>query len=59
MMPEHATKAFSELNGTSFQGRMLHLLPSKTKEELSTDDIQAGSSFKKEKQLQLKKTAGL
>lgn len=30
MMPEHAVKAFTELDGTSFCGRMLHLLPAKT-----------------------------
>lgn len=36
LFPEHAVKAFNELDGTIFQGRMLHLLPgiaSKTKED--------------------------
>lgn len=33
MMPEHAIKAFSMLDGTTFMGRLLHLLPAKTKKE--------------------------
>lgn len=36
LFPEHAVKAFNELDGTIFQGRMLHLLPgiaSQTKDE--------------------------
>ncbi|XP_023239058.1 probable RNA-binding protein 19 [Centruroides sculpturatus] len=31
MFPEHAAKAFSELDGSCFQGRNLHLLPAKQK----------------------------
>merc|ERR1719192_3099505 len=30
-MPEHAVKAFSELDGSTFMGRLLHLLPAKLK----------------------------
>lgn len=29
MMPEHAAKAYSELDGSILDGRMLHLLPGK------------------------------
>ena len=29
VLPENAVSAFSKLNGTSFQGRLLHLLPGK------------------------------
>lgn len=38
LMPEHAVKAFNELDGSVFQGRLLHILPSKAKktEEEST-----------------------
>lgn len=32
VIPEHAIKAFNELDGTIFHGRMLHLLPGKSKE---------------------------
>ena len=32
VMPEHAVKAFNELDGKVFQGRYLHILPSKVKE---------------------------
>ena len=31
LIPEHAVKAFSELDGHIFQGRLLHLLPAKAK----------------------------
>lgn len=37
MMPEHAVKAYTELDGTAFCGRMLHLLPAKT-EKVDDDD---------------------
>ncbi|WAR01970.1 RBM19-like protein [Mya arenaria] len=33
MMPEHAVKAFTKLDGKVFQGRMLHILPGKEKKE--------------------------
>merc|ERR1712136_55807 len=33
MFPEHAIKAFNELDGSVFHGRMLHILPAKTKVE--------------------------
>ena len=32
VMPEHAVKAFNELDGKVFQGRYLYILPSKAKE---------------------------
>ena len=31
MFPEHAIKAFTELDGTVFQGRILYLVPGKSK----------------------------
>jgi multiple RNA-binding domain-containing protein 1 len=31
MMPEHAVKAYTELDGSIQDGRMLHLLPAKAK----------------------------
>ncbi|KAJ1531958.1 hypothetical protein ONE63_000596 [Megalurothrips usitatus] len=57
LLPEHAVKAYSDLSGKSFQGRMLHLLPAKTK--LSIDELleQEGLDFKKKKELSLKKAA--
>jgi len=30
-MPEHAVQAYTSLDGTVFQGRMLHLIASKSK----------------------------
>lgn len=44
-MPEDAFRAFTELDGTCFQGRMLHLLPGKAKNEDS--DITQGNNFVK------------
>ena len=32
VMPEHAVKSFNELDGKVFQGRLLHILPSKARE---------------------------
>lgn len=57
MMPEHAVTAFNELNGTMFHGRMFHLLPGKANDKGDGDD--SGSNFKKKKQQELRKTAGL
>lgn len=56
VMPEHAVLAFSELDGTTFQGRLLHLIPGKSKEDDETNTD--GMSFKQKKDAELKKTAG-
>ena len=37
VMPEHAVRAFNELDGKIFQGRLLHILPSKAKETKDED----------------------
>eukprot|EP00118_Oscarella_pearsei_P009093 m.50323 g.50323 ORF g.50323 m.50323 type:complete len:949 (+) comp34064_c0_seq16:20-2866(+) len=45
LMPEHAVKAFNELDGNIFQGRLLHIMPSRTppvKAE-TIDETEAGS----------------
>lgn len=56
MMPEHAVKAYMELDGTAFCGRMLHLLPAKTQHvDLENDD--EGLSFKEKKEKKLKSQA--
>ena len=55
MFPEKALKAFTELDGTVFQGRMLHILPGKTK--LESDEKTEEMTFKKKKELELKKKA--
>ncbi|XP_076107171.1 putative RNA-binding protein 19 isoform X1 [Mytilus galloprovincialis] len=57
MMPEHAVRAFTFLDGTSFMGRMLHILPSKSKEDEDTVASE-GSSFKTQKQAKQKAMAG-
>ncbi|XP_069070627.1 probable RNA-binding protein 19 [Pleurodeles waltl] len=51
MIPEHAVKAYAEVDGHVFQGRMLHVLPSTIrKDDGETDPNTAGSStFKKQK----------
>ena len=56
VMPENAVKAYSQLDGTTFQGRLLHLIPGKAKlseEELAEKEGIAidgsSSSFKKQK----------
>ncbi|KAJ7426320.1 RNA binding motif protein 19 [Pitangus sulphuratus] len=51
MIPEHAVKAFAELDGQVFQGRMMHLLPSTIKKEKIEDgDAEESSSYKKRKE---------
>ncbi|XP_020663005.3 putative RNA-binding protein 19 [Pogona vitticeps] len=50
MFPEHAVKAFAEVDGQVFQGRMLHVLPSTIKKEEADNSSSAGSSsYKKQK----------
>ncbi|NXA38006.1 RBM19 protein, partial [Eudromia elegans] len=51
MMPEHAVKAYAEMDGQVFQGRMLHLLPSTIKKGKKEDaNAEESSSYKKQKQ---------
>ena len=45
MMPEHAVQAFNELDGHVFQGRLLHILPSKPKRNTDTVDVVEGVYF--------------
>ncbi|CAF0804860.1 unnamed protein product [Brachionus calyciflorus] len=52
MFPEKALKAFTDLDGTVYQGRMLHILPAKSKTE---QEEQAEKNFKQKKELELKK----
>ena len=49
MFPEHAVVAFNELDGSVFQGRMLHILPAKDQIKRENADDDAKSSFKKSK----------
>uniref|UniRef100_A0A803YP77 RRM domain-containing protein n=1 Tax=Meleagris gallopavo TaxID=9103 RepID=A0A803YP77_MELGA len=51
MIPEHAVKAYAEMDGQVFQGRMMHLLPSIIKKEkLEDTDAEESSSYKKQKE---------
>ncbi|XP_069877527.1 probable RNA-binding protein 19 isoform X1 [Dipodomys merriami] len=50
MFPEHAVKAYAEVDGRVFQGRMLHVLPSTVKKEAGEDADTSGSSYKKKKE---------
>lgn len=52
MMPEHAVKAYSELDGTIFMGRMLHILPGKSRadEDMETAEGSSYKNLKKTKQ---------
>ena len=50
MFPQHALLAFNKLDGTVFQGRMLHILPAKVKDEhKESENPNEKSSFKKSK----------
>ncbi|XP_062593216.1 probable RNA-binding protein 19 [Saccostrea cucullata] len=48
MMPEHAVRAYEQLDGTVFKGRMLHIIPGKEKLDEETEHSE-GSSFKTKK----------
>ena len=61
MLPEHAIKAFQALDSQIFQGRLLHLLParSKTAPPLTTViSHRHSSSYKKKKEMKMKSEAG-
>lgn len=58
VMPEHAVSAFSELDGSTFQGRLLHLIPGKSRDTEDANVNTEGMSYKQKKELELKKTAG-
>ncbi|CAM6031669.1 unnamed protein product, partial [Sphagnum compactum] len=58
MMPEHAVKAYSDLNGSMFHGRMFHLLPGKVDDKETNEDLEDSTNFKKKKNEKLKQTAG-
>ena len=69
VFPEHAIKAYSELDGRIYQGRLLHILPSEPPISESThpnkesnkernNSLGGGSSFKKERDEKLKSRSG-
>ncbi|XP_047110139.1 probable RNA-binding protein 19 [Schistocerca piceifrons] len=57
LMPEHAAKAYTELDGSVFHGRMLHLLPGKAKKTLEEMLQMEGLTFKQKKMLKMKAEA--
>ncbi|XP_014229300.1 probable RNA-binding protein 19 [Trichogramma pretiosum] len=57
LLPEHAVKAFSELDGTVHCGRLLHLLPAKSATTVLDLLDQDGLTFKQKKELQQKAQA--
>ncbi|CAK9798743.1 Probable RNA-binding protein 19 [Anthophora quadrimaculata] len=58
LMAEHAAKAYSQLDGSIFDGRMLHLLPAKAKFNPMEELDEKGLTYKQKKELQAKATAG-
>ncbi|XP_029042340.2 probable RNA-binding protein 19 [Osmia bicornis bicornis] len=58
LMSEHATKAYSELDGTILDGRMLHILPGKAKANPLEDIDETNLTYKQKKELKDKATAG-
>jgi hypothetical protein len=55
MFPEKALKAFNELDGTIFQGRMLHIIPARSKKDDHDELGQNEAKFKSKKDSELKK----
>lgn len=52
MLPDDALKAFSALDGTIFQGRLLHILPAK--DQPIKDDSENSNNYKAKKEKELK-----
>eukprot|EP00088_Acartia_fossae_P001369 TRINITY_DN1052_c0_g1_i1.p1 TRINITY_DN1052_c0_g1~~TRINITY_DN1052_c0_g1_i1.p1 ORF type:complete len:826 (-),score=249.95 TRINITY_DN1052_c0_g1_i1:517-2994(-) len=59
VMPEHAVQAFSQLDGSTYQGRLMHLIPGKSRDDDDENHEAEGSNYKKKKALKEKKEAGL
>ena len=60
MIPEHAKQAMKSLDGVSFQGRLLHIIPAKAQQHYeSNENIQNGlhglSSFQRKKEEERRK----
>ncbi|XP_071946345.1 probable RNA-binding protein 19 isoform X2 [Antedon mediterranea] len=58
MMPEHAVTAYTELDGSIFMGRLLHILPGQEKKTEDDSFSNEGSSYKKKKAVQQKASSG-
>ena len=56
MFPEHAKKAFGELDRSTFQGRLLHIIPAEVREN-DSNQLDDTTAFKKRKNAQLKNDA--
>ncbi|XP_018800163.1 PREDICTED: probable RNA-binding protein 19 [Bactrocera latifrons] len=58
VMPEHALQAFNKLDGTDFHGRLLHLIPGKSRDDdPKSNENDPALTFKQKKALKLKKSA--
>ncbi|CAL7941010.1 unnamed protein product [Xylocopa violacea] len=57
LMTEHAVKAYSELDGSILNGRMLHLLPAKAKSD-EMEELDERLTYKQKKELKAKAVAG-
>ncbi|XP_050579590.1 probable RNA-binding protein 19 isoform X2 [Bombus affinis] len=57
LMAEHAVKAYSELDGSILDGRMLHVLPAKAKSD-PMEELDKRLTYKQKKELKAKITAG-
>ena len=62
MLPEHAVKAYEALDGQIFLGRLMHILPAKSRhgagESGEKIDKAAATSYKKKKEKKTKEEAG-
>ncbi|XP_001807432.1 probable RNA-binding protein 19 [Tribolium castaneum] len=58
VMPEHAARAYGELDGSILHGRMVHLLPGKSKDVADEPDLEESTNFKKKKEAKQKSEAG-
>ncbi|KAF2268298.1 RNA-binding domain-containing protein [Lojkania enalia] len=58
MEPEHAVKAYTQNDGTIFQGRLLHIISAKAKRDAKLDDFAVSKlPLKKQREIQRKANA--
>lgn len=58
MLPEHAVLAYQALDGQIFQGRLIHILPAKSRTSHGERGTKLGSSYKNKKQQKAQAESG-
>lgn len=57
MFPEHALRAYSQLDGTILLGRIMHIIPAEEKPKTQQEDTSSANSFRAQRERELKASA--